>query len=85
MASVVAGYVPISSIASLGSIPIGITSSSVGLKNWKITAGIQKIIKIIELIQQLRKKKTKHKVAKTSKINTIEVSISRALINSYIS
>ena len=72
----------ISAFALLFGIPIGITSSAVGLKICAITAGIKKYKSII------KKKKKKHDkialLAKT-KLNTIEVVISRTLINSHIS
>ena len=72
----------ISAFALLFGIPIGITSSAVGLKICAITAEIKKYKSII------KKKKKKHDkialLAKT-KLNTIEVVISRTLINSHIS
>ena len=72
----------ISAFALLFGIPIGITSSAVGLKICAITAEIKKYKSII------KKKKKKHDkialLAKT-KLNTIEYVISRTLINSYIS
>ena len=72
----------ISAFALLFGIPIGITSSAVGLKICAITAEIKKYKSII------KKKKKKHdKIALLAniKLNTIEVVISRTLINSYIS
>ena len=72
----------ISAFDLLFGIPIGITSSAVGLKICAITAEIKKYKSII------KKKKKKHdKIALLAKIklNTIEVVISRTLINSYIS
>ena len=57
-------------------------SSAVGIKICAITAGIKKYKSII------KKKKKKHdKIALLgkNKLNTIEVLISKALINSYIS
>ena len=57
-------------------------SSGVGIKICAITAGIKKYKSII------KKKKKKHdKIALLgkNKLNTIEVLISKALINSYIS
>ena len=63
-------------------IPIGITSSAIGLKICAITAGIKKYKSII------KKKKKKHdkivSLAK-SKLNRIEVLISKSLIDSNIS
>ena len=72
----------ISSFASLISISIGITSSAIGLKIYAITAGIKKYKSII------KKKKKKHgKIVLLAKyqLNSIEVLISEALIDSVIS
>ena len=70
--------VSISASASLVDIPLGITSSSVGLKICVITAGIKKYKFIIT------KKKKKHEkivlLAKT-KLNSVEVLITKALID----
>ena len=49
LASVVTGCVPISSFASLLSIPIGIASSVVRLEIFAITAGIKKYISIMRM------------------------------------
>ena len=72
----------ISSFASLVCVPVGITSSAVGIKIFAITEGIKKYKSII------KKKNKKHdkivSLGKT-KLNTIEVLISKALINTYIS
>ena len=68
--------------ASLVGIPIGITSSVIGLKICVITAGIKKYKSII------KKKKKKHDkivLLAKSKLNSIEVLISKALIDSNIS
>ena len=63
-------------------IPIGITNSAIGLKICAIAAGIKKYKSII------KKKKKKHDkivfLAK-SKVNSVEVLISKALIDSNIS
>ena len=68
--------------ASLVNIPIGITNSGIGSKVYAITAAIEKYKSII------KKKKKKHDeivlVAK-SKLNSIEVLVSKALIGSVIS
>ena len=64
--------VSIFDFASLVGIPIGIASSTIGLKICVITAGIKKYKSII-------KKKKK------SELNSIEVLISKALIDSNIS
>ena len=62
-------------------IPIGIKSSAIGLKLCAITAGIKKYKSII------KKKKKKHDkivLLPKSKLNSIEVLISKALIDSII-
>ena len=82
LASNITGCVSISDFTSLIGIPIGITSSAIGLKICAITAGIKKYFSII------KKKKKKHdKIAllAKSKLNSIEFLISKALINSVIS
>ena len=63
-------------------IPIGITSSANGLKICVTTAGIKKYK------SKIKKKKKKHDkivLISKSKLNSIEVLISRALIDSNIS
>ena len=74
--------VPISAFAALLGISIRITVSAIGLKICTITAGIKKYRSVIN------KKKTRHNkillLAKT-KLNNVEVLISKALTNSYIS
>ena len=81
LASAITGQISISDLGSLISIRIGITSSAVGLKVCSITAGVKKEKSII------KKKKKKHGkivlLAKT-KINNIEVLISKGLIESNI-
>ena len=54
LASTIAGYILISTFASLIGIPIGIASSAIGLKIYAITAGIKTYKSII------KKKKKKH-------------------------
>ena len=80
-ASAIAGCISISAFVSLLGIPIGITSSAVGLKICAVTAGIQMYKSIV------KKKKKKHDkmvlLAKT-KLNSIKVLISKALIDSNI-
>ena len=82
LASTVNGSILISAFASMFGIPIGITSSVTGLKICAMAAGIEKYKSII------KKKKKKHNkilfLAK-SKLNSIEVLISKALIESVIS
>ena len=78
----VTGCVSISVLAYLDGIPIGITSSRVGLKICAVTTGIKKYKSII------KKKKKKYDnivlLGKT-KLDAMEVLISKALINSYSS
>ena len=82
LASTITGCISISRFASLIVIPIGITSSAIGLKICAIIAGIKKYKSII------KKKKKKHaKIVLLAKsiLNRIEVLISQALIDSNIS
>ena len=76
------GFVSISAIASLVDISVGIVNSTLGIKLCAITAIIKKYKSIYE------KKKKKHDkivlLAKT-KLNNVELLISKALICSYIS
>ena len=72
----------ISAFASLVGIPIGITSSAVGLKICVITAGVKKYKWI------MKKKKKKHEKILSltkSKLNSVEVLIFKVLIDSNIS
>ena len=81
LGSTITGCVSISSFVSLVAIPIGIKSSAIGLKICAITAGIKKYKPIIE------KKKKKHDkivLLAKSKLNSIEVLISKAFIDSVI-
>ena len=72
----------ISAFASLVCVPVGITSSAIGIKICAITAGIKKYKSSIK-----KKKKTHDKIVLLGKdkLNTIEVLISKALTDSYIS
>ena len=82
LSSTITGCISISVFASLVGIPIGITSSAIGLKICAITAAIKKYKPII------KKKKKKHDkivLLAKSKLNSIEVLISKALIDSVIS
>ena len=82
LASTITGCISISDFASLLGILIGIKSPAIGLKICELTAGIKKYKSII------KKKKEKHdKIAllAKSKLNNIEVLISKALIDSVIS
>ena len=74
LASTVTGCVSISAFASLVCIPVGITSSAIGIKTCAITAGIKKYKSII------KKKKEKHDkviLLGEDKLNTIEVLTSK--------
>ena len=72
----------ISAFASLVGIPVGFTSSAVGLKVCVMTAGIKKYKSIIK-----KKRKKLHKTVflKKATVNSIKVLISEALIDLYIS
>ena len=72
----------ISALASLAGIPTGITSLAIGLKPCAITEVIKKYKSIIK-----KKKKKHHKMVllAKSKLNSIEVLISKSLIDSIIS
>ena len=78
LASAITECIFISAFASFVGFPIGITSSPIGLKICAIAAGIKKYKSII------KKRKKKHdKIALLSKynLNSIEVLISKALID----
>ena len=82
LAPTIKGFISISAFASLIGILIGITSSAIGLLICAITARIKKYKSIV------KKKKKKHDMivllAKL-KFNSMEVSISKSLIDSAIS
>ena len=82
LASTVTGCISISAFASLLGILIGITSSSIGFKICEIAAGIKKYKSIIK-----KKKKKHYKIVLLAKsnLNSIEVLIFKALIDSVIS
>ena len=80
--SVVSGCVLTSAFASLVGVPVGFTSSAVGMKICAITTRIKKYESII------KKKKKKHDkilLLVKAKFGNIEVLLSKALINSNIS
>ena len=82
LASTITNCVSISGFSSLVCVPVGITSSVVGVKICGITAGIKKFKSIIN------KKKKKHDkivLLGKDKFDTVEVLIGNALIDSYIS
>ena len=72
----------VSTVTGLVCVPVDITSSAAGMNICAIVAGIKKCKSII------KKKKKKHDkivLLGKDKLNTIEVLISKSLINSYIS
>ena len=78
LASTITGCASISSFASLVVIPIGNTSSAIGLKICAITTGIKKYKSIIKKNQ---KKHDKIALLAKSKLNIMEVLISKSLID----
>ena len=82
LASTVTGCVSISEFASLVCVPVGITSSAVGINICEITAGIKKYQSVIK---KNKKKHDKIVFLGKDKLNTIEVLISKPLIDSYSS
>ena len=82
LVSTITGRISISAFASSIGIPIEITDSAIGLTICAITAGMKKYQSII------KKKKKKHDkivLLAKSKLNKIEILISKALIDSNIS
>ena len=82
LASATTGCISIFAFASLLGIPLGIMSSVIVLKICEITTGIKKYKPII------RKKKNKHDkivLLPKYKLNSIDILISKALIDSNIS
>ena len=82
LASAITGSISIFVFASLLGIPIGITSSAIGLKICAIAPGI-KNYKLI--IKKKKKKHDKIVLLAKSKLNSIKVLIYKALIDSNIS
>ena len=82
LASTITGCVSIYVFVSLVCVPVGITSSAVGIKICGFTAGIKKHKSIIK---KKNKKHDKLILLGKSKLNTIEILISKALIDSVIS
>ena len=80
LASAITGCISISAFASWLGIPIGVTSSAIGLRICAIAAGIKKYKSIIK-----KKKHDKIVLSANCKLNGIEVLISKTLINSNIS
>ena len=82
LTSTITSCVSIFACTLLVSVPVGITSSAVRITICTTIAGIKKYISII------KKKKKKHDkivLLGKDKLNTIEVLISKVLIDSYIS
>ena len=69
------------SISALVRIPVGITSSTVGLKMCEISASIKSYKSIIK---KKRKNLDKIVLLGKNKLDTIKILISKAVINSYI-
>ena len=82
LASAVTGYISISGFASLLGIPIEVTSSATRLKICLVAAAIKNYKPIIK---KKKKKLGKIVLSAKSKLNSIEVLISKALIDSNIS
>ena len=80
--SKITGFVTISAFASSFAIPVGITSSAVGIQ---ICAIILVIKNYKSVIKKKNKKHDKLELLGKAKLNNIEVLISKALIDSYIS
>ena len=76
------GCISISSFASLLDIAIGITSSAIGLKIYKIVAGIKTYKSIIK---NKKNKRDEIIYLATSELNKTEFLIFKALIDSVIS
>ena len=79
--STISGCILISSFVSFVGIPVGIASSTIGLKLCVITAGIKNYKSIIKK----KKKHDKIELSAKSKLNSIEVLISKTLTDSSIS
>ena len=69
---------PISEFISLVAVPVGVTSSKVGIKNCAITAGLKKK----SIIKKNKKKHEEIVLLGKAKLNTMEVLISKSLIDS---
>ena len=80
--STITRYISICAFTFLVGIPIGIVTSTIGLKICPVTARIKKYKSVIK-----KKIKKNHKIVLLgkSKLNNIEVLISKALIDSVIS
>ena len=81
LSPIITGCILVSAFTSLVCAPVVITSSAVGIKICAITAEIKKYMSIIN---KKKKKHDKTVLLGKDRLNTIEVLISKALINSYI-
>ena len=81
LTSAVSGCISVSFFASLLGIPIEITSSAIRLKTCVTTAGTKMYM---SMIKKRKKKHNKIVLLAKSKLNSIEVLISKALIDSNI-
>ena len=81
LVSLITGYISISSFAILVDIAVGIASTSIGLKLFVIAAEIRKYKSINK---EEGKKHDKVLLLVKTKLNSIEVLISRALIDSIL-
>ena len=82
LASTIGGCVSSFPFASLVYVPVGITSSGVGINICAITSRMKKYKSIIK---KKKKKYDKIKLLGKDKLNIIKVLISKSLIDSYIS
>ena len=82
LASTITGCISISTFGSLIDIPIGLASSAIKLKICVITAGTNKYK---STIKKKKKKNDKTVLSEKSKLNNIEVLISKVLVDSGIS
>ena len=82
LGSTITGSIWISAFTSLVAIPIRIVSSAIGLEICAITAAIKKYK---SKIKKKKKKQDKKVLLTKSKLNSIEILISKALIDSVIS
>ena len=82
LVSTITRCVSISVVASLVCVPVGITSSAIGIKIYAITSGVKKYKSIIK---KKKKKHCKTVLLEKDKLNTVDVLISKVSIDSYIS
>ena len=82
LSTTVTGCISISAFASLVCVLVGITNSAIEIKICAITAGIKKYKSVVKKIE---KKHDKLVLLGKDNLNTTEILISKALIDSYIS